>query len=1781
MPINTDLNIAPYFDDFDTEKQFYRILYKPGYAVQARELTQLQSMLQNQVETFGDNIFQEGSIVKGCTFTNLDKLEYVKVADTKTINSVSSTLDVKSYVSKTVTETIGGVETEVDIVYELVGSTTGLKAKVIEAERGFVSRPPNLNTFFINYLNKNSAGVAQFDEGEALTVNKYRYIGETLDSTDTNIATINVYDPNDGTGSETGNAFGIQVAPGVIFQKGNFIFTAEQTLVVEKYSNAPDGKSVGFEVEETIISSLQDSSLYDNANGSTNENAPGADRLKLTPKLVAKETTDADADADFFTLVRYVDGNAVQLRDVSQYNAIGNEMARRTFEESGNYIVEKFKARSEKRGDDLKVVVSPGVAYVKGYRVENGGEQSFTIDQIANTTTFDNQPVPIDYGNFVKVTGIQGKVDLDFTEADLEEGGTVIGKTFIRNLTQDRIYLFGSRITTAGKSFADVDQIDSAAGNISIDSDSKVQEQNKAPMLFPTGVFSVKNTTDIKVPVRERITGASIASNQITLTNGGGVYDYDIDNSDVVVVDATNTSRSITSAVAQSNDSELLITVGGAASGTADVYVNRNIQTTTPYGKTVRKPYIKVAYSSSTSKYSLGFPDVYKIISVEDSSGTDFTDSFLLETNQKDAYYDISYMEYIPGRPEPSGTLTIQLGVFEINSSTGHYFFTIASYPIDDTSATLPADKIRSQDLAVYRGSNDRIYNLRECVDFRPYVDKDSNANYSATESGAPTISASADGEPAFTGSNYLIPAVDERMTMDIESYNARMDLVTIDSFGEIEVVKGTEEQEPGPAKISRDKMVISEIFIPGYPALSAYEADRANKPAYAIRVRSKGIQRFTMNDIAAIDDRVNRMEYYISLNFLEQSVENLNVLDEDGLTRFKNGYLAEPFNNLNFADTRDPLYNAAVPFDKKIMTPPVMSFPMDLKYKSSTSATIFPTTAIADTGTLSRNAHTALITQRYATNSRNCVSNFYDYRGVGALSPSHDFGVDTIANPVPATIDITTPFQDLVGAIQEFIPLTGTAVQNVGRQFRDRGWIWQQQQVTTSSMNIVDGGTESVGDFVTNVDFNPFIRSQEVKIFMSGLRPNTRHYFYFDGQSIDSHVTPGTDEDDARSIAKFGQKADAVESDENGILRAVFDIPAETFYVGERKLEAHDVNQYDDIESAGTSGGTLSFHAYNVSQEKTTLQTRVPEVDFTQTVTTRNVALRPENRGDPLAQTFFIKKGMGEGSDTVMISKIDLYFKRKSTVNGVTVELREVVNGYPSNKVIPFSATHLKPADVNVSNNSSAVTTVDFEAPIRLETETEYAVVIKPDANDPNYLVFTSRVGGTDLTPGDTNGQAVVADWGDGVLFTSTNNKAWKSYQDEDLKFTLYRHDFNATSGSVTLTNNDHEFFTLSDWDGQFTQGEIVYQLKDTVGGNDTLSMTSGSKTITGTNLDDTYSVGDHILVENSGNTRQDILEIASVDSASQLTTKDKVSFAVASGRPVVIGRAIYHNASRPETLYVQESSATSTYPFTANTVTGLSSGTDGEIDTIDNINLSYVQPIIQRTNDSASRTTLEGRFVDTNNTNNYYTHNMKFGDANYFTKNGVVVYSKTNDLTGIKPFEITVNMENGGNSTSSPLIDIETSILMANQYRIDNNTNTGESVHYISQVIELAEDLDAEDIKVYLTGYRPEGTDIKVYIKPQHAFDSESFKALDWIELEKEEGARAFSSASNASDYKEFVYGVSDDDLNSDGALFYTSGAGGDFVGFRKFAIRIDLTSPNIHQAPTVSDFRAIAVT
>jgi len=1815
MPINTNLNQSPYFDDYDQDKQFNRVLFKPGFAVQARELTQLQSILQNQVEQFGDNIYKEGSIVKGCTFNNIDDLRYVKLVDT-------AEFDPLEYVSGPSTEVVGSEEIEIDKVYIITGAVSGIQAQILKARKGSNASQQNpQTTFWIKYLNTTevlNTNYTQFEAGESFSIDLYKYKRGTTSPSGSNPTpqTIPVNVTFSTASDRVGKAFGIQMSPGVIFQKGHFIFANEQTLIVENYSDVPSDKNVGFETTEQTISALQDDSLFDNAFGSKNENAPGADRLKLTPNLVVKTPAEAGADADFFTIIRYQNGSAVGLRDVSQYNILGEEMARRTYEESGNYVLESFPVSSDDRipagsaNTEVTALLGQGVAYVKGFRVENSGERSFTIDQIQSTETVNNQSIGIEYGHYVDVTGFSGRLDIDHTPVTLQDNtNSTIGTAIAVNLTPTRLYL--SNIALSGP-ITNLDRVSDGNGYVEVG--NKLKEVSKKPLIFDSGLSSVFELTDTLIPVRQRV-AATHSSGAITLTANPG-EDFDCQQDDILVIADNGVQWPVTGLTKSLNNSQMDFNIDSGANTNVFVYHNRRLVGTgstgiDSYNKVIREPWVKVLYSgnaqASDTQYNLGFPDVFEIKEIKDSTGADFTSSFRLVRNQKDQYYDLSYIEYIAGRPKPAdGDVLVNIKCFELSSSTGEYFFSINSYP----------NTLDRNDIPVHVSDTGVQYNLRECIDFRPHCDIESGVSYSATESSANAGSATQDvGVTQPTFSTYgapLIPAINESATTDIEHYLARVDAIVADSYGEFSLIKGKENARPVPPQIENDKLVIASISVPGFPALSAKDADTQRKKEYAVKIRPTGVKAYRMKDMHNLEKKIDNMAYYISLNQLESDTQNLTILDENGLNRFKNGFVVEPFNNLSLANINSPEFRSAVPFNQKILTPAVKTFPIDLKYKSNTSGTIFPSVTNPKVATLTRDSNVDVITQPYATNFRNCVSNFFKYIGEGVISPPYDASYDTTTNPVSLEIDLTSHFRDFVDNIQQFLPMTDTrrtatmGFMGWGASEEDLrrmgGWALRRNNrfvtdtITTSVSEITVNDSvinAPVGDFVSNFEFEPFMASRDIKIYMSGLRPNTPHYFYFDGQDVNAHIIPGSTASSVDGIERLGDKGvTSVSTDANGNIYAVFNLPAETFYVGDRVLEIADVDQYSSIDSASTSKGFITYRAYNFSVEKSALttSTRAPDFDVNTTTTTRNVIRRIRGR-DPIAQTFFIKKGMGRGSNSVYLSEVDVFFKRVPDTtlgqaqNGITLQVREVINGYPTNQIVPFSKARKEATDLTsaASDDASVATTFTFDAPIRLDVEKEYAIVLQPDASDPNYLVFTSKVGETDLTPGTTQGTAIVQDWGDGVLFTSTNNSAWSSYQDEDMKFTLRRANFSASTGSVTLTNNDDEFLTVNNITGAFNVGEKIYQ-EDPVyvatPPSNAVNVVQNSVDVTSAgDLNTIYSDGDFIKISNGNDIG--VYKIESVNSATSLTLASPWGFASVNGTdhlPVTVGTLSYLDKRNAATMHLTESSATSTRPFqVGQTVKGLDSTKTANIFSIDNVNISYFQPFISQINDSVSSTTFEGTFVSPDNVNITYDLPLSFNDNNHYNQKGVILYSKSNDPARSKSFDLIVNMENNSNVTSSPFIDIEVSKLLAYQYTLSNTA--ADSSAFVSKTVELASDLDAEDINVIVTGYRPTGTDIKVYIRAQSPFDSAGFETVPWTELELFEGVGVFCSKANIGDYKEFRYRIADANKNA-GVYEYTS-SNGTFQEFRRFAIKIELLSSNIHNAPTLMDYRAIALT
>jgi len=407
MAQKTDLNISPYYDDFDRNKDFYKVLFKPGFPVQARELTTLQSIFQNQVEYFGKNIFKEGSMVLPGAITFDNQFSAVKLDATNL--GVDVALYIKNFIGKKVTGQLSGVSASIQYV-------------ALTSDSNLVE---NL-TIYVKYSDSGNDYVTEtFQDGESLFASENVTYGNTTINAGTPFATL-----IGENATSTGSAASID--NGVYFVRGIFANVNKQTLILDYYSNTPSYR-VGLKIEEKIINAKDDDSLYDNAKGFTNFAAPGADRFKLSLTLTKKSLTDFN-DTDFIELLRVDGGKIKKIQDKTVYNVIRDYIAERTYDESGHYSVEPFDIKivdslNDRLGNDglflegettdsgntptddlLCVQISPGKAYVAGYDVENQSTKVLDVIKPRETETVVNSNIPFEMGHLLRVNNVSGAV---------------------------------------------------------------------------------------------------------------------------------------------------------------------------------------------------------------------------------------------------------------------------------------------------------------------------------------------------------------------------------------------------------------------------------------------------------------------------------------------------------------------------------------------------------------------------------------------------------------------------------------------------------------------------------------------------------------------------------------------------------------------------------------------------------------------------------------------------------------------------------------------------------------------------------------------------------------------------------------------------------------------------------------------------------------------------------------------------------------------------------------------------------------------------------------------------------------------------------------------------------------------------------------------------------------------------------------------------------------------------------------------------------------------------
>jgi len=364
-----EFNVQPYNDDFEQnakDNNYLRILFKPGFSVQARELTQIQSILQNQIKAFGDHIFQDGSPVIGGNLSLDNKVTYLKLDET--YNNEDVELD--QFINNII----------------LRDSDSLVQAKVLASYYPSGGTP----TLMVKYL----SGV-EFSDGDVFKVAGTTTRAKLIDS------------------SASGKGTIASINDGIFYVDGYFVTITPQTAVVSAYSQNANVK-IGLEVTDEIIDYTIDSTLLDPAQDSFNYQAPGADRYQFGLTLSTRPLDTAVDESKFFELMRLENGAVTKQVKYPIYSEIEKTLARRTYDESGDYTVVPFRASCGEASDPnyYSLNIEPGKAYVKGFEFETIGTFRLEIPKPRETGIDTRSLVDIDfdtsYGNYLKFKNLRG-----------------------------------------------------------------------------------------------------------------------------------------------------------------------------------------------------------------------------------------------------------------------------------------------------------------------------------------------------------------------------------------------------------------------------------------------------------------------------------------------------------------------------------------------------------------------------------------------------------------------------------------------------------------------------------------------------------------------------------------------------------------------------------------------------------------------------------------------------------------------------------------------------------------------------------------------------------------------------------------------------------------------------------------------------------------------------------------------------------------------------------------------------------------------------------------------------------------------------------------------------------------------------------------------------------------------------------------------------------------------------------------------------------------------------
>ena len=1193
------------------------------------------------------------------------------------------------------------------------------------------------------------------------------------------------------------------------------------------------------------------------------------------------------------------------------------------------------------------------------------------------------------------------------------------------------------------------------------------------------------------------------------------------------------------------------------------------------------------------------------------------TTNFTLDTGQRDNYYDIGRLVRKANTVTPLGRLMVVFDYF--THGTGD-FFTVDSYSSIDYK-DIPTYSATRVDPEVAEPTGE--YDLRDTVDFRPRVADASTTTQtiqSQTVYKVTSMSFNLESRSfAGTGSSTTnIPKDNSNFVYDFDFYVGRKDSLFLAADGKFKVVRGAPAEAPTTPKPLDDAMKISDITLP------AFVVDIAD-----VTYTSVNNRRYTMRDIGKLEARIENMEYYTALNLLEKDAQSLQIQDADGFDRFKSGFLVDNFAGHATGNVKHPDYRNSIDMQNGELRPKYFMKGITLEEENTTDSdrTNDQYQKTGDVLTLPY-THAVTVNQPYATRIENLnpVLSFA-WAGICRISPSGDEWFETTRLP------------DLIinreGNFDTVLAQNANALGTVWN-----AWQTQWSGVTTSTSNTwrdnsfnsaasrsVPGraivrttvsteqgtrtrtgvrttvvpqiDTESQGDRIVSRALIPFIRARNITFTVTGMKPLTKVYAFFDKSNVNSLVTPSG-----------GSEGDNLVTSAAGKIEGTFRIPDPNqtgnprFRTGDRvfRLTSSQTNQTDPEPETFAQAIYSATGILNTVQE-TIIATRNARVEVRNVSQSENVT-RTDTRNDvvgwwdPLAQSFMPQAEGGE-----YLTKVDIFFQGKDEDLPVTCQIREMDNGYPTTKVLPFGSKTLEPADVSLSDDASVPTTFTFDEPVYVKDGVEYCIVIFTDSQ--KYFAWISRMGETDV-----GGSRLVSEQPYlGVLFKSQNNTTWSAYDLEDLKFKLYRASFDTSkTATVTLTNAALPVKTLAE--------------------NPIRTFNGVQKVKVAHPNHHMYSSSNNVIIAGVSSGVSTTLNGAITDSATSLTLTSDTGFpnsgtvhvkigsevmsgtisgtTISSMTRAVEGTAAAHSSGATVELYMLNGIPLTEInkehvgiadiqidSYTISTTTAATSdGTKGgsSVTATENALLDTMQtlvPVIEHPDTSISAKTRTTSGTSPSGSQQSFVkqslsqaQTVPITDNFYFEDPKIICspVNETNELSGNKSFELIFTMTSNKENLS-PIVDLDRKTVVAVANRLDN-VDTSSDVYPAAEFVSATEpDGDSNEaiyitrkaqlktpatsIKVFLDAVKFDSATIEVMYKVLRSDDASDFDEIGWTYFNDTGAPDTNVNASvDIDDFIEREYSASN------------------LSEFIAFAIKIRMQGINCAEPPRIKDLRAIAL-